>query len=79
MTKGNILFADIERSDLGIFGIYALTTLVFRESMTRFDGRLSMRRAFSFSEMESLARAAGWRGFGHRRFPFCRQAIWKET
>jgi SAM-dependent methyltransferase len=79
MTSGNILFSDLERSDLGIAGIYALTALAFREPMTRFDGRLSMRRAFSFDEMESLARAAGWHRFGHRRFFICRQAIWRET
>jgi SAM-dependent methyltransferase len=79
MTSGNILFSDLERSDLGIAGIYALTALIFREPMTRFDGRLSMRRAFSFREMEKLARAAGWRRFGHRRFFVCRQAIWRET
>ena len=79
MTRGNILFSDIERSDLGIVGIYALTTIVFRESMTRFDGRLSMRRAFSFAEMGQLAESAGWRRFGHRRFLICRQAIWREA
>jgi SAM-dependent methyltransferase len=79
MTSGNVLFSDLERSDFGIAGIYALTTLIFREPMTRFDGRLSMRRAFSFGEMENLAQAAGWRGFGHRRFFVCRQAIWRET
>jgi 2-polyprenyl-3-methyl-5-hydroxy-6-metoxy-1,4-benzoquinol methylase len=79
MTDGNILFSDLERSDLGIAGIYALTTLVFREPMTRFDGRLSMRRAFSFNEMYRLAQAAGWRRFDHRRFLICRQAIWREA
>jgi hypothetical protein len=28
--------------------------------------------------MDELARAAGWRDFGHRRFRFARQAIWLE-
>jgi 2-polyprenyl-3-methyl-5-hydroxy-6-metoxy-1,4-benzoquinol methylase len=79
ITRGKILFSDLERSDLGIAGIYALTTLAFREPMTRFDGRLSMLRAFSFGEMEQLAQAAGWRRFGHRRFFICRQAIWLEA
>ena len=79
MTRGNVLFADLERSDLGIAGIYALTELIFREPMTRFDGRLSMRRAFSFGEMRRLAQAAGWGPFGHRRFSVCRQAIWREA
>lgn len=79
MTRGNILFSDLERTDLGMIGVYALTALVFREPMTRFDGRLSMRRAFSFEEMRQVARAAGWSQFGHRRFLICRQAIWREA
>jgi SAM-dependent methyltransferase len=79
MTRGNILFADLERSDLGIVGIQALTAFVFRAPMTRFDGRLSMQRAFSFEEMSRVVQAAGWRRFGHRRFLVCRQAIWREA
>ena len=79
LTRGNILFSDLERTDLGAIGIYALTALVFREPMTRFDGRLSIRRAFSFGEMRRLAEAAGWSKFGHRRFLICRQAIWREA
>jgi SAM-dependent methyltransferase len=74
-----VLVADLERSDLGIAGIYLLTSFAYREPMTRFDARLSFRRAFSFSEIRQLASAAGWQRFGHRRFPVCRQAIWLES
>jgi SAM-dependent methyltransferase len=79
MAQRGVLVADLERTDLAIAGIYLLTACVFREPMTRFDGRLSIRRAFSFQEMGRLASAAGWRQFGHRRFPACRQAIWLES
>jgi ubiquinone/menaquinone biosynthesis C-methylase UbiE len=79
LTRGNVLFADLERTDFGVIGVYALTAFVFRERMTRFDGRLSIRRAFSFEEMRGLAQAAGWTQFGHRRFFICRQAIWREA
>ena len=79
MTQGRILIADLERTDFGIAGIYLLTACAFREPMTRFDARLSIRRAFSFQEMRQLASAAGWKQFGHRRFPVCRQAIWLES
>ena len=51
MAQGRVLVADLERTDLGIAGIYLLTACVFREPMTRFDARLSIRRAFSFREM----------------------------
>jgi ubiquinone/menaquinone biosynthesis C-methylase UbiE len=79
MAQGRVLVADLERSDFGIVGIHLLTACVFREPMTRFDARLSIRRAFSFREMRQLASVAGWKQFGHRRFPVCRQAIWLES
>jgi ubiquinone/menaquinone biosynthesis C-methylase UbiE len=77
MARRGALIADLERTDLGILGIDLLTALAFRELMTRFDARLSIRRSFSFQEMELLATEAGWRSFEHRRFPVCRQAIAK--
>jgi hypothetical protein len=46
--------------------------------MTRYDGRLSAARAFSFKELDKLARHAGWQNFGHKNFRFARQAIWVE-
>jgi SAM-dependent methyltransferase len=79
MARRGILVADLERSDFGVLGIYLLTSFAYREPMTRFDARLSIRRAFSFPEMRQLASLAGWEPFGHRRFPICRQAIWLES
>lgn len=73
-----VLVTDLERSLATLAGVYALTALVYREPMTRFDGRLSARRAFSFSELRSLAQGAGWKDFGHERFLFCRQALWLD-
>ncbi len=73
-----VLIADLERSDLGIAGIYFLTRFFYREPMTRYDAHLSIRRAFSYSEMDQIAAKAGWEKFGHRRFPVSRQAIWLE-
>ena len=74
-----LLVADIARSDFGVVGIYALTAILLREPMTRFDARLSMKRAFSVAELRALAARAGWKNFGHRRFPVSRQAIWLEN
>jgi SAM-dependent methyltransferase len=79
MAQRGILIADLERSDFGIASIYLLTACIYREPMTRYDARLSFRRAFSFSEMRRLASKAGWQRFGHRRFPICRQAVWLES
>ncbi|HZC35575.1 MAG TPA: methyltransferase domain-containing protein [Chthoniobacterales bacterium] len=73
-----VVVADLARSDFGILGIHLLTNLLVRNSMNKFDARLSMQRAFSFRELAGAAIAAGWSGFGHRRFPVSRQAIWLE-
>jgi SAM-dependent methyltransferase len=71
-----VLVADLQRGMLATIGVYLLTALIFRDPMTRTDGRLSAARAFSFLEFRSLAERAGWRNFGHRKFAFARQAIW---
>jgi 2-polyprenyl-3-methyl-5-hydroxy-6-metoxy-1,4-benzoquinol methylase len=73
-----VLVSDLRRSWLATIGVHLLTATMFREPMTRFDARLSAARAFSFSEMNQLARRAGWTNFGHKTFPFARQAIWLE-
>jgi SAM-dependent methyltransferase len=77
-ARRGVVVADLARSDFGIVGIYLLTSLLVRHPMNKFDARLSMQRAFSFQELAAAAVAAGWSGFGHRRFPVNRQAIWLE-
>jgi SAM-dependent methyltransferase len=73
-----VLVADLERSFFTLMGVHALTTLFYREPMTRADAVTSARRAFSFHELRAMAEAANWKDFGHARFLFCRQAIWME-
>lgn len=71
-----IMVADLERSWLTSASVWLVTALLYRDPMTRYDGRLSARRAFSFRELCELAVAAGWEGFEQCRFLPCRQAIW---
>jgi 2-polyprenyl-3-methyl-5-hydroxy-6-metoxy-1,4-benzoquinol methylase len=78
LSRGHVLVADLRRGWFAKIGIDLLTTVVFREAMTRNDARVSAARAFSFRELDDLARAANWSEFGHRRFRFARQAIWLE-
>src|SRR5947207_2273030 len=78
VSRKFVLVSDLRRGLFGTIGVYFLTALIFREEMTRYDGRLSTARAFSFTEMDELARQAAWRNFGHRKFHFARQAIWME-
>jgi SAM-dependent methyltransferase len=76
LSRRFVLVSDLRRGYLATIGVFLLTATIFREPMTRVDGRLSAARAFSFDEFRSLAEQAGWQNFGHRRFPFARQAIW---
>jgi 2-polyprenyl-3-methyl-5-hydroxy-6-metoxy-1,4-benzoquinol methylase len=73
-----VLISDLLRSLTGLVGVHLLTSTIYRDPMTKFDGRLSIRRAFSFGEMKKLAMEAGWDGFGHRRFLMSHQALWLE-
>jgi 2-polyprenyl-3-methyl-5-hydroxy-6-metoxy-1,4-benzoquinol methylase len=78
LSRKFVLVSDLRRGYLATAGVYLLTALIYRDPMTRTDGRLSAARAFSFREFGLLAARAGWRNFGHRRFRFARQAIWLE-
>ena len=79
LSRKFVLVSDLRRGWLATIGVQLLTETMFREPMTKYDGRLSAARAFSFSEMNQLARRAGWTNFGHKTFPFARQAIWLEA
>jgi 2-polyprenyl-3-methyl-5-hydroxy-6-metoxy-1,4-benzoquinol methylase len=76
LTSRHLLVADLKRSRMGALGIWLLTAIFLREPMTVHDARLSIRRAFSRSELALLARDAGWEAFEHADFPVTRQAIW---
>lgn len=78
LSRRFVLVSDLRRGVMATVGVYLLTAFIFRDPMTRNDGRLSAARAFSFAEFRSLAERAGWRNFGHRKFRFARQAIWLE-
>jgi 2-polyprenyl-3-methyl-5-hydroxy-6-metoxy-1,4-benzoquinol methylase len=78
LSRKFVLVSDLRRGWLATLGVRLLTATMFREPMTKYDGRLSAARAFSFGEMNMLAQRAGWKNFGHKTFPFARQAIWLE-
>ena len=78
LSREFVLVSDLRRGFLATSGAYLLTALIFREPMTRYDARLSVARAFSFAELDDLARRAAWQNFEHGKFRFARQAIWLE-
>lgn len=78
LSRGAVLVADLRRGYFLSAAVYLITSILYREPMTKMDARLSAARAFSFREMGQLAERAGWRNFGHRRYAFGRQAIWLD-
>jgi len=76
LSRKSVLVADLCRTPFAKFGIWFITATVFRQPMTRYDARLSITRAFGFQELHAVAEKAGWKNFGHRRFPVARQAVW---
>ena len=78
LSRKFALVSDLRRGWFGRVGVHFLTATIFREPMMKYDGRLSIALAFSFAELNQLARRAGWTNFGHKAFPFARQAIWLE-
>jgi len=78
LSKRYVLVSDLRRGWFATIGVFLLTSVFFREPMTRTDARLSAERAFSLAEFSSLAQRAGWENFGHAKFAFARQAIWLE-
>jgi 2-polyprenyl-3-methyl-5-hydroxy-6-metoxy-1,4-benzoquinol methylase len=75
-SREHVLVADLRRSLWLTFGVYLVTATIYHEAMTKTDARLSAARAFSFAELRELALRAGWKNFGHRKFPVGRQVIW---
>jgi 2-polyprenyl-3-methyl-5-hydroxy-6-metoxy-1,4-benzoquinol methylase len=78
LSRKFVLVSDLRRGLLATIGVYLLTALIFREPMTRYDGRVSAARAFSVAELDELAGRASWQNFQHKKFHFGRQAIWLE-
>ena len=79
LSHDRVLVADLERSWLTWICVRFVTAVFTNDPMTKFDGRLSVKRAFSFREFDALAQRAGWRGYGHCRFLPARQALWMSS
>jgi SAM-dependent methyltransferase len=55
----HVLVFDVARARLAYVGVLLLTRLAFMGSMTRYDAPVSVRRAYSASELRALAARAG--------------------
>ncbi len=75
IARQGYIVMDLRRSWVAYILIFALTRLFSRNRITRFDGPLSVLRAFTPGELASLASCAGAPAFKICREPFWRMAI----
>ncbi len=73
LAKKGLLFSDLHRCAAAYAGVRALTCITSR--VTRYDGPLSVRRAFTPEELERAAEEAGLRYLRVRRGPFYRLSL----
>ena len=78
LARRSVLVADLERGWLAAAGVWLMTAVLYREPMTKYDARVSVRRAFSYEELATMTRQAGWQGFRQTRFAIARQAVWLD-
>jgi SAM-dependent methyltransferase len=66
------LVCDLERSRLGYAATLAFARVIAKNRLTKHDGPLSVKRAYTAPELTLLASAAGWRSPRVKRAPFFR-------
>jgi ubiquinone/menaquinone biosynthesis C-methylase UbiE len=66
------IVCDLERSRLGYVATVAFARLIAKNRLTKHDGPLSVKRAYTASELCALAKAGGWRKPRATRAPFFR-------
>ncbi len=76
VARQGVIVTDLRRSRAGLLGAKVLASTVWRRHpVTRHDGPLSVRRAFTPNELLELARAAGWSAPRVRRHPLFRVSL----
>lgn len=69
------IVTDLLRSPLTYYATLLFTRLFSRNPLTRHDGPLSARRAYTIEEALSLANHAGWRAPSARPYMFIRMVL----
>lgn len=55
LATKKVIFNDIERSDLGYIFFTVLSKLFFKNSFISYDGRVSIKRSYTFDELSKIA------------------------
>jgi SAM-dependent methyltransferase len=70
-----LIVSDLMRSHSVSVGFAALAWVLDLAPITRRDGAISLRRAYTPDELDRLARAAGLTGYRIERHRFCRMSL----
>ena len=76
LSHDKVLAFGIDRQMAVVPQVFFETTTVFRPPAAKKDARRSLKRSYSFSELDALAQRAGWQNYGHQRFLPGSQALW---
>ena len=73
------IVTDLIRAPLTYAAVFAFSRIFSRNRLTRHDGPLSVRRAYTLAEAASLATQAGWRAPRVRRYGLIRMVIFDDA
>lgn len=76
--RWGFIVSDLLRSRVAHALSWIATHLICKSRLTRHDGPLSIRRAYTLPELREMVRAAGVQGIGIHRHPFFRVILVKE-
>lgn len=79
VARYGILVHDLRRGVLPFAVTWVVLRLVSRSPVIRHDGPLSIRRGYMATELDALARAAGWKAWRVSRHAFFRLALLERT
>ena len=79
VARYGILVHDLRRGAWPLAVTWAVLHLVSRSPVIRHDGPLSIRRGYVATELDALARAAGWKAWRVSRHAFFRLALLERT
>ena len=75
VARRTVLVTDLDRSRLALVGVWLAAHLTLRSPLTRHDGPLSVRRAYTVREARALAGQAGLPAARARAHPLFRWAL----
>lgn len=74
VSRRRVVFADLIRSNVGWLGVSIIGKFAFGR-LSRYDGRVSFRRAYRPRELAILATQAGMKGFRIQVHRYCRMTL----